>query len=214
MTNKPTDRIEAETARLRQEHDRRVAAAHSDPDWQPQVDEPTALAFTDFTKGEEASGRSRHDGDCSFYASLVNRCPEDGICTCGYAHDLKRLGDGSYLNEMYSKERLEAHKKAAPSDVDEDYRKGAEALAEFVADHDWGEPPVDVGEGWVETSRAKATYYRTRLPGEGWDETGWKPISGCEDCPDIIYQFRKPAGVRFGRPEDVAPITVDGMEEQ
>ena len=87
------------------------------------------------------------------------------------------------------------------SDVGEDYRKGAEALAEFVADHDWGEPPVDVGEGWVETSRAKATYYRTRLPGEGWDETGWKPISGCQDCSDVIYQFRKPAGVRFGRPE-------------
>ena len=197
MTNKPTDRIEAETQRLRNQKtdtrrldwldevnrrtnerigtvygwrfdinhnraalmdhnspaltirqaidkamtDHQVAAAHSDPDWQPQVDEPTALAFTDFTK------------------------------------------------------------EKVPSRVDEDYRKGAEALAEFVADHDWGEPPVDVGEGWVETSRAKATYYRTRLPGEGWDETGWKPISGCQDCSDVIYQFRKPAGVRFGRPE-------------
>jgi hypothetical protein len=28
--------------------------------------------------------KSQHDGDCTTYASLVNRNPEDGICTCGY----------------------------------------------------------------------------------------------------------------------------------
>jgi len=48
--------------------------------------------------------KTRHDGDCTIYASLINGNPEDGICTCGYGHQLKRRGDYS---EMYSKERLE-----------------------------------------------------------------------------------------------------------
>jgi hypothetical protein len=31
--------------------------------------------------------KTGHDGDCSVFRSLVNRHPEDGICTCGYAHE-------------------------------------------------------------------------------------------------------------------------------
>jgi len=48
--------------------------------------------------------KTRHDGDCSIYSSLMNGMPEDGICTCGYGHQLKRGGD---LSEMYSEELLE-----------------------------------------------------------------------------------------------------------
>jgi hypothetical protein len=45
---------------------------------------------------------SAHDGDCSIYASMVNQCPEDGICTCGYGHQMRRECDYSH---MYSDER-------------------------------------------------------------------------------------------------------------
>ena len=47
--------------------------------------------------------KTKHDGDCSFYATLTEGVPEAGICTCGYAHQLKCGGDCS---EMYSKELI------------------------------------------------------------------------------------------------------------
>ena len=47
--------------------------------------------------------KTRHDGDCSIYASLSNiSMPEAGICTCGFAHQEKIKGDGS--EDMYSRE--------------------------------------------------------------------------------------------------------------
>jgi len=46
--------------------------------------------------------KTKHDGDCTIYASLDNENPEDGICTCGYGH--QRRGDES---EMYSRELQE-----------------------------------------------------------------------------------------------------------
>ncbi len=49
--------------------------------------------------------RTRHDGDCTIYASLVNDCPEAGVCTCGYGYECVRRGDRS---EMYSDERQAA----------------------------------------------------------------------------------------------------------
>ena len=48
--------------------------------------------------------KTRHDGDCSVYASLGNYdMPEAGICTCGYAHEQQFQGNH---NEMYSEELL------------------------------------------------------------------------------------------------------------
>jgi hypothetical protein len=46
--------------------------------------------------------RDRHDGDCTFYASLINYQPTDGICTCGYGWSLVRTGDWS---QMFSEEK-------------------------------------------------------------------------------------------------------------
>ena len=48
--------------------------------------------------------KTQHDGDCSIYASLSNGNPEDGICMCGYGHQLMRKGDYS---QMYSRELQE-----------------------------------------------------------------------------------------------------------
>ncbi len=45
--------------------------------------------------------KTRHDGDCSIYASLDNNIPEAGICTCGYGHQL--MGQEDY-SQMYSEE--------------------------------------------------------------------------------------------------------------
>lgn len=47
--------------------------------------------------------QTKHDGDCTIYASLVNERPTDGICTCGYGLEQKRKSDYS---QMYSEERL------------------------------------------------------------------------------------------------------------
>lgn len=53
--------------------------------------------------------KSNHDGDCSIYASLVNRNPEDGICNCGYGlQELRKSGD---KQEMYSEEKKEVIKQ-------------------------------------------------------------------------------------------------------
>lgn len=46
--------------------------------------------------------RTRHDGDCTIYASLNNGRPYDGICTCGFGWQQIRKGDYS---QIYSKER-------------------------------------------------------------------------------------------------------------
>lgn len=47
--------------------------------------------------------KTRHDGDCTIYASLDNiGMPEAGICTCGYGHQKNRQ-DG-HQDEMYSQE--------------------------------------------------------------------------------------------------------------
>ncbi len=51
--------------------------------------------------------KTRHDGDCSIYASLDNYgVPEAGICTCGYGHqELWRTGNPSklYSDELMKK---------------------------------------------------------------------------------------------------------------
>lgn len=52
--------------------------------------------------------KTRHDGDCTIYASLVNGNPNDGICTCGYAHDCAAGDADVYQQHMYSEERVKA----------------------------------------------------------------------------------------------------------
>lgn len=47
--------------------------------------------------------KTKHDGDCTIYSSLVNHQPWDGICTCGFGWELvRKYADYS---EMLSKER-------------------------------------------------------------------------------------------------------------
>ena len=59
--------------------------------------------------------KTRHDGDCSIYASLDNYgVPEAGICTCGYGHRLCGLGDDS---QMYSEELLRRLEAANPNPI-------------------------------------------------------------------------------------------------
>jgi len=61
--------------------------------------------------------KTRHDGDCSIYASLDNSIPEAGICTCGYGHQMKRKGINTI---MYSREllkKLEDENKAPQSEL-------------------------------------------------------------------------------------------------
>ena len=48
--------------------------------------------------------RTQHDGDCNFYASLINGRPYDGICTCGYGWDKWCCNPGDD-SELMSKER-------------------------------------------------------------------------------------------------------------
>jgi len=45
--------------------------------------------------------KTKHDGDCTIYSSLINGSPENGICTCGYGWQRVREGNWS---EMYSRE--------------------------------------------------------------------------------------------------------------
>lgn len=52
--------------------------------------------------------RTRHDGDCSIYASLCNGQVTDGICTCGYSHELIAGGDYS---QVMSRERKEEEER-------------------------------------------------------------------------------------------------------
>jgi hypothetical protein len=50
--------------------------------------------------------KTRHDGDCSYYAALVNGNPTDGICICGYAHQLQIQGDPQgHWEQLYSPEK-------------------------------------------------------------------------------------------------------------
>ncbi len=48
----------------------------------------------------------QHWGDCTFYSSLINGRPTDGICTCGYGWSIVAEGDGDYT-QLYSAELRE-----------------------------------------------------------------------------------------------------------
>jgi hypothetical protein len=51
--------------------------------------------------------RTGHAGDCTFYASLINQCITDGICTCGYGLQYRDDHDGDQ-SQMCSKELLDS----------------------------------------------------------------------------------------------------------
>ncbi len=51
-----------------------------------------------------------HYSYCTIYSSLINKNPEDGICTCGYGLQ-ERILNGNF-SEMYSEELLnKVHKE-------------------------------------------------------------------------------------------------------
>jgi len=58
--------------------------------------------------------KTKHDGDCSIYATLDNGRVEDGICICGYGLERLRNGDSS---EMYSEDLIKKleERRNAPS---------------------------------------------------------------------------------------------------
>jgi len=62
---------------------------------------------------------TKHDGDCTIYASLVNGSPECGICTCGSGWKEVRKGNWDH---MYSDE-LEEKMKQERIDICREERK-------------------------------------------------------------------------------------------
>ena len=51
---------------------------------------------------------TQHWGDCTFYASMVNRRPTDGICTCGYGWTIYADSGGVDETQLLSEERLKS----------------------------------------------------------------------------------------------------------
>lgn len=51
---------------------------------------------------------TRHDGDCTWYASLTNGSSMDGICTCGYGWTVFVDSGGVDQSQLYSQERIVA----------------------------------------------------------------------------------------------------------
>jgi hypothetical protein len=56
----------------------------------------------------QARGKTRHDADCTIYATLEGTDdPRAGMCTCGYAHDLEWEDEERAEREKYSREKWE-----------------------------------------------------------------------------------------------------------
>ena len=73
--------------------------------------------------------KTKHDGDCTIYSALENGNPEDGICTCGYAHQLRgETGDSSAMYSEELKEKLKG--KYAPTFSN----RGADQLIKKIAE--------------------------------------------------------------------------------
>ena len=82
-------------------------------------------------------GRKHHDGDCMFYASLCNGNPTDGICTCGYAHDLLWNGDhAGYWEQHISAERKAQLPQYTEEEIEEMVNVVLEALRSESEDLD------------------------------------------------------------------------------
>ncbi len=65
--------------------------------------------------------KSRHDGNCHFYSSVINGRPFDGICTCGFGLQVMCEARGDSYIYLTSVERAESvsllNKKAARLDA-------------------------------------------------------------------------------------------------
>lgn len=66
--------------------------------------------------------RIRHDGDCTIYSSLMNKNPEDGICTCDFGWQVVRENGGD-RSELYSKELQEKSEREHPVSLEEINRR-------------------------------------------------------------------------------------------
>lgn len=62
--------------------------------------------------------KTRHDGDCPFYSSLINQNPYDGICCCGYGWEQLRNSGGSEQH-LYSQERIDSMPKPSEEEIAE-----------------------------------------------------------------------------------------------
>ena len=49
--------------------------------------------------------KTKHDGDCHIYSSVIHGLPFDGICTCGFALQVQREGRGDEYKYITSSER-------------------------------------------------------------------------------------------------------------
>lgn len=79
---------------------------------------------------ESASSPDHHSGDCTIYASLINKQPSDGICTCGYG--LSQMGKGQGDIYMYSVER----KSTPPTPSSPPPPSVGETLEQGMGEHD------------------------------------------------------------------------------
>ncbi len=71
------------------------------------------------------AGKTKHDGDCTIYAALMNERPEDGICTCGFGQ--QQIWKGRDYKQMYSKERKATFPVVSDAEV--------KAKREFIEKH-------------------------------------------------------------------------------
>lgn len=67
--------------------------------------------------------KNKHSGDCTYYSSLINERPEDGICTCGYG--LESLRETGNREQLYSKELKRKLEEKDSKDGLENNLKGA-----------------------------------------------------------------------------------------
>ena len=77
--------------------------SNREPEPNGPIDDPLSHNAHLKVGGLETHARAfSHAGDCSIYATLINGCATDGICTCGYGWSQARQGD---LSQMLSAER-------------------------------------------------------------------------------------------------------------
>jgi len=123
--------------------------------------------------------KTRHDGDCTIYASLCNEnMLEAGICTCGYGREqVQRCKYG----EMYSKElqeRLRCIKGSKSMDTKSDMTK---ILDETIPSRD---RPVDEDKSDDDWQSEKVLTYIQEL----FDRAGKDELVVARDGVDLLLK--------------------------